>query len=134
MKKILLLFTLIFLMISCGDDCYNPPQPILFEITDGNKNNLLTNGTLAPYSVTDEDMKMVPLTTTDDGKLLLENVGAFEGSRKFQFKSSVRNFDFTVESKKFDTGCTGFQIKKLTFTGIAIDIEDQNGFYRIIFN
>ncbi|KQR90835.1 hypothetical protein ASG01_14820 [Chryseobacterium sp. Leaf180] len=133
MKKFLLLLIIIFSAISCGEECYNAPQPVVFQIVDADNKNLLTNGTLMPYAVKDENQKAVTLTPTEDGKLLLENVGAFNGTRNYTFSSAVRNFEFAIEAKEFNSGCTGFQIKKITFTGINIDVKDENGTYRIIF-
>jgi hypothetical protein len=133
MKKFLLLLIIIFSVVSCGEECYNAPQPVVFQIVDADNKNLLTNGTLTPYAVKDENQKAVTLTPTEDGKLLLENVGAFNGTRNYTFSSAVRNFEFAIEAKEFNSGCTGFQIKKITFTGINIDVKDENGTYRIIF-
>lgn len=132
MKNVFLLLFCIFTLISCGEECYNAPQPVVFQFVDVDNKNLLTNGTLAPYSAKDENQKPVTLTPTEDGKLLLENVGAFNGTRNYTFTSAVRNFEFAIEAKEFNSGCTGYQIKKITFTGINIDVKDENGTYKII--
>lgn len=132
MKKIILFLLLIFVLTSCGDDCYNPPQPIVFEFVNANNENLVTNGTLSPFSVSDENQIGVQLTKTDDGKVILENVGAYNGTKKYTFYSSVRVFDFSIQSSEFKGGCDGYQINKLTFTGIGIDVKDEKGYYKII--
>jgi hypothetical protein len=132
MKKIIFYLLFIFVLTACGDDCYNPPQPIVFEFVNANNENLITNGTLSPFSVSDENQVGVQLTKTDDGKVILENVGTYNGTKKYTFYSSVRVFDFSIQSSEFKGGCDGYQINKLTFTGISIDVKDEKGYYKII--
>ncbi len=121
-----------FFMSSCGEECYNAPLPVIFEFVDDNGNNLITNGTLNPFSVMDENQVGVALTKTDDGKVILENVGIFNGTKNYTFYSPVRVFQFSIESSEYKGGCNGYQINKLTFTGIAIDVTDQKGYYQIV--
>lgn len=132
MKKILIFLIFSLTVISCGEECYNAPQPIVFEFVNSNGENMIANGTLGPFSITDEDQKGVQLTKTSDNMVLLENVGAYNGTKNYKFYSGVKNFDFSIESSEFKGGCDGFQIKKLTFTGIGIDVTDANGYYKIM--
>lgn len=121
------------MLTACGDECYNAPQPIVFEFVDENNENLITNGTLNPFSISDDNQVGIQLTKTDDGKIILENVGAYNGIKNYTFYSSVRVFDFSIQSSEFKGGCDGYQINKLTFKGIAIDVKEENGYYKIIF-
>lgn len=133
MKKIICFLILTLVLLSCGEECYNAPQPIVFEFVNANNENLIANGSLGTFYIKDENQANVPLTTTDDHKVILENVGVYNGVKNYKFYSSVRNFDFSIESSEYKGGCDGYQINKLTFTGIAIDVTDENGYYKITF-
>lgn len=133
MKKIICFLILTLVLISCGEECYNAPQPIVFEFVNANNENLIANGSLGTFYIKDENQANVPLTTTDDHKVILENVGVYNGVKNYKFYSSVRNFDFSIESSEYKGGCDGYQINKLTFTGIAIDVTDEKGYYKITF-
>ncbi|KQS92415.1 membrane lipoprotein lipid attachment site-containing protein [Chryseobacterium sp. Leaf394] len=132
MKKLFFFLLVTFMLTSCGEECYNAPLPIVFEFVNADGENLITNGTLNPYSISDENQVGVKTAKTDDDKIVLENVGAYNGTKNYTFYSPVRTFNFSIESSEFKGGCDGFQINKLTFTGIAIDVKDSNGYYQII--
>ncbi|WP_027378465.1 hypothetical protein [Chryseobacterium daeguense] len=132
MKKILLFLLPVLFFTACGDDCYNAPQPIVFEFVDAGGENLLTNGTLTTYSIKDENNANIQLTKTSDDKIILENVGAYDGTKNYTFYSNVKVFDFSIQSSEFNAGCDGFQINKLTFTGVNINVTDENGYYKIV--
>ncbi|MFZ4927884.1 hypothetical protein [Chryseobacterium sp. Mn2064] len=132
MKKIYTFFLIALLFISCEKECYNAPQPIVFEFVNSNNENLITNGTLTSYSIKDENNVSISLTKTTDDMIILENVGAYNGVKKYSFSSNVKPFDFSIQSSEFKGGCDGYQINKLTFTGINIDVTDEKGHYRIV--
>lgn len=132
MKKIFIFLLITLLFISCEKDCYNAPQPIVFEFTNSNDENLIANGTLTNYSIQDENNVNVQLTKTSDNRIILENVGAYNGTKNYKFYSNIKNLDFSIQSSEFKGGCDGFQINKLTFTGIGIDVKDKKGYYQII--
>ncbi|KIC64107.1 putative periplasmic lipoprotein [Chryseobacterium taiwanense] len=133
MKKIFIFLVMTFLFTACGEDCYNAPQPIVFEFVNANDENLITNGTLSSYSVVEENQTGVQLTKTSDDKIILENVGAYNGTKNYTFSSNLKIFDFSIQSSEFKGGCDGYQINKLTFTGVNIDVTDDKGYYKIIF-
>ncbi|WP_428068075.1 hypothetical protein [Chryseobacterium gambrini] len=133
MKKILIFLLPLLLFFACGEDCYNAPQPIAFKFVDSNDVNLITDGTLTNYSVKEENQTNIQLSKTNDDMVILENVGAYSGTKNYTFTSNIKNFTFTIQSSEFKGGCDGFQINKLTFTGIGIDVKDENGYYKIIF-
>ncbi|WP_415326680.1 hypothetical protein [Chryseobacterium sp. MMS23-Vi53] len=132
MKKTLLFLIITLLFISCEKDCYNAPQPIVFEFVNSNNENLIANGTLTAYSIQDENNVGVQLTKTSDNMVILENVGAYNGVKNYKFYSNVKLFDFSIYSSEFKGGCDGFQINKLTFTGVGIDVTDEKGYYKIV--
>ncbi|KQT18156.1 hypothetical protein ASG31_05330 [Chryseobacterium sp. Leaf404] len=132
MKKIIFFLLTTFILTSCGEECYNAPQPIVFEFVNDNGDNLITTGALNPFTIKDENQVTVQVTKTDDDKIVLQNVGAYNGTKNYTFTSPVRTFSFSIVSSEFKGGCDGYQINKLTFTGIAIDVKDDNGYYQII--
>src|SRR5690349_13839713 len=117
MKKIFLFLVMAFLFTACAEDCYNAPIPIVFEFVNSNDENLIANGTLTLYSIQDENNVSLQLTKTDDNKVILEKVGAYNGTKNYTFYSSFKVFDFSIQSSEFKGGCDGYQINKLTFTG-----------------
>jgi len=121
-----------FIFTACGDDCYNAPQPIAFEFVNADGENLITNGTLSPFSVKEENQNGVQLTKTSDDRIILENVGAYNGTKNYTFYSNLKVFDFSIQSSEFKGGCDGFQINKLTFKGVGIDVTDEKGYYKIV--
>ncbi|GAA4161833.1 hypothetical protein GCM10022217_28160 [Chryseobacterium ginsenosidimutans] len=133
MKKIFIFLVIAFLFTACGEDCYNAPQPIAFKFVDSNDENLITNGTLTTYSVKEENQTGIQLTKTNDDMVILENVGAYNGTKNYTFSSNIKNFNFSIQSSEFKGGCDGYQINKLTFTGVGIDVKEENGSYKIIF-
>lgn len=121
-----------FVFTACRDDCYNAPQTIAFEFVNANDENLITNGTLSNFSVSEENQAGIQLTKTSDDKVILENVGAYNGTKNYIFYSNVKNFNFSIQSSEFKGGCDGYQINKLTFKGIGIDVKDEKGYYKIV--
>ncbi len=121
-----------FVLTACGNDCYNAPLPIIFEFVDVDNVNLITNGTLNNFSVKDENQVVIQASKTDDDKIILENVGEYNGTKNYTFYSSVKTFNFSIQSSEFKGGCDGFQINKLTFTGVGFDVKEEKGYYKII--
>lgn len=132
MKNIILFLLMAFVFTACGDDCYNAPQTIAFEFVNADDENLITNGTLSNFSVSEENQAGIQLTKTSDNKVILENVGAYNGTKNYIFYSNVKNFNFSIQSSEFKGGCDGYQINKLTFKGIGIDVTDEKGYYKIV--
>ncbi|MDQ0594618.1 hypothetical protein QFZ37_002987 [Chryseobacterium ginsenosidimutans] len=132
MKKIFIFLIMALVLTACGDDCYNAPQTIAFKFVNSNDENLIENGTLTTYSIQDENHVGVQLSKTSDNMIILENVGAYNGTKNYKFYSNVKVFDFSIQSSEFKGGCDGYQINKLTFTGVNIDVKDEKGYYKIV--
>lgn len=132
MKNIFIFLLITFIFTACGEDCYNAPQTIAFKFVNSSDENLITNGTLTAYSIQDENQVGVQLTKTSDDMVILENVGAYNGTKKYKFYSNIKIFDFSIQSSEFKGGCDGYQINKLTFTGVGIDVTDEKGYYKIV--
>ncbi|BFO67184.1 hypothetical protein KCF3NO3_31670 [Chryseobacterium sp. KCF3-3] len=99
---------------------------------DSNDENLIANGTLTTYSVQDEENNSVQLSKTSDNMIIVENVGAYNGTKKYKFFSNIKDLDFSIQSSEFNGGCDGYQINKITFTGIDIDVTAEKGYYKIV--
>lgn len=121
-----------FIVTACGEDCYNAPQTVAFKFVNADDENLITNGTLTVYSIKDENQVGVQLTKTSEDMVILENVGAYNGTKNYSFTSNVKAFNFSIQSSEFKGGCDGYQINKLTFTGININVTDEKGYYKIV--
>lgn len=134
MKKIFLFLLPVFIFIGCGDDCFNAPQTIAFEFVNTDDENLITNGTLTSFSVSENasngNQIGVQLTKTSDDRVILEKVGNYDGTKNYTFYSTIKTFDFSIQSSEFKGGCDGFQINKLTFKNV--EVTDENGYYKIV--
>ena len=134
MKKIILFFALLSTLIACGETCYNAPQPIVFEFVNSNDDNLITTGILTDIIIKESNNQPIKITKTESDKIVLENVGSYHGTKEYTFTSNIKFFNFSIESSEFNAGCEGYQINKLTFTGTAFDVVEENGYYKIIFD
>jgi hypothetical protein len=97
------------LFISCEKDCYNAPQPIVFEFTNSNNENLITNGSLTTYSVQDENNANVQLTKTSDDKVIVENVGAYNGTKIINFILILKTLIFPSNHQNLKEVVTVFK-------------------------
>ncbi|WP_144283719.1 hypothetical protein [Chryseobacterium echinoideorum] len=131
MKNIFLFFIALFIATACGEECYNAPLPVVFELVNSDNENLIANGNLGVFYIEEENKGKIEVTKTSDNRIVLENVGAYNGTKNYTFYSAVRVFEFSIQSSEFKGGCDGFQINKLSFTGIGIDVTDENGYYKI---
>ncbi|HCA06361.1 hypothetical protein [Chryseobacterium sp.] len=132
MKNIFIFFLMALIVTACGEDCYNAPQTIAFKFVNADDVNLITNGSLTVYSIKDENQVEIQLTKTSEDMIILENVGAYNGTKNYSFTSNVKAFNFSIQSSEFKGGCDGYQINKLTFTGVNIDVTDEKGYYKIV--
>jgi hypothetical protein len=57
---------------------------------DSNDVNLITDGTLTNYSVKEENQTNIQLTKTNDDMVILENVGAYNGTKNYTFTSNIK--------------------------------------------
>ena len=133
-KRLLLLFSIVIVLISCKEDCYSAPEPVIFEFVNAQGENLIKNGTLTNFAIQEEAQNGVSvgiqLTKTEDFKVKLENVGSFDGTKKYKFFSTIRFFDFSIRSSHVTTECDGFQIDQIDFDSISA--AKHNDHYRII--
>ena len=142
MKNIKIIFAISFfiLLFSCrNDDCYTPPELVIFELLNSNNENIISNGSIdIPYiyaqqNVGNGNSNGVQLKKTDDNKIILQEIGFFEGSKDYTlflaFQNEVKKFNFTVQSSKRTGNCAGYKIDAIDFTDI-VGVKE-NGFYKI---
>lgn len=133
-KKFLLFFFVSFIIISCKKDCYTAPEKVVFEFVNSAGENLIANGSMTTYSImrhTGQDSyTSVELTLTDDKKVILKNVGSFNGIQDYRFTSGGKLFFFSIKSSHVTTDCDGFQIDEINFDDITATKENES--YRIV--
>ncbi|WP_265429693.1 hypothetical protein [Chryseobacterium sp. YIM B08800] len=133
-KKILLLLCFSLILVSCKKDCYTAPEKVVFEFVNSTGENLIQNGSLTTYNImrkTGQDSyTSVELTQTDDHKVILKNVGLFNGTQEYRFTAAPNIFFFSIKSSGVTTDCDGFQIDKIDFENVVATKE--NGYYRIV--
>ncbi|KUJ52275.1 hypothetical protein [Chryseobacterium sp. JAH] len=133
-KKILTLFSIISLLISCKEECYTNPEPVVFEFINSQGENLIQNGSLPTFAIQEEPVNGistgVELTKTADFKIKLEGVGSFSGTKKYRFFSTIKLFNFSIRSSAVTTECEGFKIDQIEFDSISSTKEIN--YYKII--
>ncbi|MBW3522404.1 MULTISPECIES: hypothetical protein [unclassified Chryseobacterium] len=133
-KKFLLLLCFSLILISCKKDCYTNPEKVVFEFVNSAGENLIQNGSLTAYSImrkTGQDSyTSVELEQADDHKVILKNVGSFNGTQEYRFTAASNIFFFSIRSSNVTTDCDGHQIDEINFEDISATKE--NGYYRIV--
>ncbi|MBO6183604.1 MAG: hypothetical protein J6O88_02790 [Chryseobacterium sp.] len=136
LKKLLLLLCFSLILISCKKDCYTAPEKVVFEFVNSSGENLIQNGSLTTYSImrkTGQDSyTSVELTQTDDYKVILKNVGSFNGTQEYRFTAAPNIFFFSIKSSNVTTDCDGYQIDEINFEDVVTTKE--SGYYRIVLN
>ncbi|MBD3906362.1 hypothetical protein NAL32_16880 [Chryseobacterium sp. Ch-15] len=134
LKKLLLLLCFSLILISCKKDCYTAPEKVVFEFVNSSGENLIQNGNLTTYSImrkTGQDSyTSVELTQTDDYKVILKNVGSFNGTQEYRFTAAPNIFFFSIKSSNVTTDCDGYQIDEINFEDVVTTKE--SGYYRIV--
>ncbi|SFN89588.1 hypothetical protein SAMN05421741_11332 [Paenimyroides ummariense] len=145
MKKTLIIFTTILLalsLFSCEEEnCFTPPQPIVFEFVNADGDNLIASGLLTNGEIViQQDLGngsslRINVQITEDNKALLENVGWFDGTRNYTvylILDSVKSFNFSIRSSKIKNNCSGYIIDDVTIENTLSTKQD--GYYRVIMN
>ncbi|WP_175622259.1 hypothetical protein [Chryseobacterium schmidteae] len=133
-KKFLLLLCFSLILISCKKDCYTNPEKVVFEFVNSAGENLIQNGSLTTYSIMRKTGQggytSVELTKTEDHKVILKNVGAFNGIQEYRFTSAPNIFFFSIRSSDITTDCDGYQIDQIDFENVVTTKE--SGYYKIV--
>lgn len=129
-KKLLLLFCISILLISCKKDCYTAPEKVVFEFVNPSGENLMQNGTITSVGISEDNGIGVEVTKTDDYKVILQRVGSFDGTKNYTLSSAVQLVDFSIRSSHVTTDCDGYQIDEINFENAVATKEA--GYYRIV--
>lgn len=139
--KLLLLISFLTLLCCCrNDDCFTPPDPVVFEILDSTNQNIIANSTIDPSdifiqeNVGNGNSYGVQIKKTDDNKILLREIGYFNGTKDYTvylaLPNDVRKFNFSVQSSKRTQKCEGYKIDNISFMDVTATKE--NDFYKIV--
>ncbi len=140
-RKITAILLLLLLFVSCRkDDCYTPPEPVVFEFLDANNQNILANGTIDISKIVvkehlgDGKYQGVQLTAHENHRVKLELVGRFNGSKNYvgviNLPVKTKTFEFGVKSSRIEGDCKDYRIDQIDFSSIAA--SKQPGFYRLV--
>ena len=139
MKKILSCLILTFAVASCHKQgCFISPEQTVFELVNTGGENVIKNGTL-PFSdvIISEDAGNgtfigMHYNLTKEKRISVEELGWFNGTKKYRFFTSDTTFNLSVKSLKIDSsGCNSFRIDEVKFFNITGSKEKD--FYKIIF-
>lgn len=136
-QRSLLFLTLIFVAFSCKkSECFTPPKQTAFELVNANGENLIANGTISISDfVIHQDAGNGTLIGINykvgDDKIVIEELGWFNGSKNYKFFSPMKTFSFSVASSKIDSsGYNSYRIDEVRF--IDVSGSKENDFYKII--
>lgn len=134
----LILASTLFLQ-NCKDDCYTAPEPTVFEFVNSSGENLIQNGTLTSSKIIVQqdngngNFAGINVEVRDDKRILLKNVGLFEGTRNYNVylnTDPIKTFNFKISSDRITGDCEGYKINNLTIENITSSMD--NGYYKII--
>lgn len=132
------------LFLSCrNEDCFTPPEPVLFEFVNSADENLLQNGIIDISKIVvqenagNSNFTKVNLTETAEKKVRLNNVGWFDGTKNYSviliLPNEIKQFDFAVNSTKINADCATYSTNEINFTNINTT-KINNYSYKIIVN
>ena len=143
MKRIFLTFSIIFtslILLNCSeDDCFTPPENVVFEFVNVSGENLLQNGTLDKSKIiiqqNDGNGNLIGIKTNirEDNKISLEGVGWSESSKDYDVyltMNPIKTFRFKITSSKITGKCSGYKIDNIQIEDI--NSTSENGYYKII--
>ena len=146
MKKTIFIIITVFLLScnkteDCGD-CFTPPQPFLFEITDKvSGENLFTNGTYnyeeieIINSLNDNSPIEFKFITEDNVNLIqINSIGWSTVIVNLKFYVSNQYiFDFYVDAERKSEDCCNFtQYNEIIITESEFELNSQSGIYTIL--
>lgn len=124
---------------NCKEDCYQAPEPVVFEFVNASGENLIQNGTLTKTKIIVQqdngngNSAGIDVEIRDNQKAVLKNAGLFDGTRNYQVylnTDPIRTFNFKVSSGQLTGDCTGYKINNLTIENITW--SSGQGYYRIV--
>lgn len=138
-KSIALIVASTLFLQNCKDDCYTVPEPTVFEFVNSSGENLIQNGVLTSSNIVVQqdngngNFAGINVEVRDDKKILLKNVGLFDGTRNYNVyltSDPIRTFNFKISSNQLTGDCDGYEINELTIQNIPSSAD--NGYYKIV--
>ena len=139
LKKLFILSCLILVFSCRNEECFTPPENIVFEFVNSSGENLIQNGTLDQSKIRiqqdnrDGNTVVIKSTIREDHKISIQDLGFYEGTKSYEVYliiDPVKKFNFTVTSSKIMGKCSGYIIDKLLIENI--DSKKENGYYKIV--
>lgn len=136
--SIFLIVSLSLIQLSCRDDCFTPPEKVVFEFVDSTGVNLISSGVLNESKIVIQQINgngtiKVKTNIVENNKIGLENVGWYDGTQNYNVilnLDPIRIFKFKVESSKLYGDCTGFKIDNVFIEDI--NSSHESGYYKIV--
>lgn len=138
-----MLFGALYFLSSCNNNddynaCFTPPELVIFEWVDENGNNLIENGVLNVSQINIKETLNGQVVRTIgfnivQNKMVLKEIGFFDGDKNYALNSPYIDFDFQVKSVEITGSCGGYKIDEITFDGIS---PETDGYftYKIVIN
>ncbi len=139
MKIFLCFLALTLFAFSCRRrDCFDLPDPTVFEFVNTNGQNVIADSTLPLSSslimedIGDTLFRSLQYDVTSDSKLAIKELGWYNGTKKYRFFTSDTTFYFFVySSKNPSSDCdNAYKIDSISFTDVAA--SKKADFYQII--
>ncbi|PRD48063.1 hypothetical protein C5745_05990 [Sphingobacterium haloxyli] len=122
-------------MTACEkQDCFTPPEPVVFEFVDAEGNNLITTGQLHNDNfefreeLGNDQNELVEHTIGVDDRVTLYSVGWSGGVEQFKFLSTIKSFSFLVKARN-NKGCGGTKIEQVTLDDV--EYQQKEGYFLI---
>jgi hypothetical protein len=135
----LLMISISAILLGCTeDDCFTPPENIVFDFVDSSGNNLIKNGILDSSKIrvqqNEGDGTIIPIKiiVREDHKVSIEGTGWSEGTKNYDvylLNDPVKIFNYRVTSSKITGDCSGYKIENLQIENI--NYVKETGYYRI---
>lgn len=137
--KILLIFTTVFLYSCNEEDCFTPPENIVFEFVNSSGENLIQNGTLdnskiiVQHNEGNGNSTGINVKIGEDYKISLKDIGWNDGNKIYDvylLTDPVKVFNFKVKSSRIKGKCSGYKIDDFEIENI--NVTKESGYYKII--
>lgn len=134
--KYLIITCLCLSITACKkNDCFTPPEPVVFEFVNAEGKNLITTGQLHKNNfefreeLGDRENKLVAYDIRSDDRVILPKVAWTEGFIRYKFLSTIKSFPFTVKTSK-NQNCGGTIIEELKLDDV--NYQQKDGYILVI--
>lgn len=130
----MILFLGLFLACKDSEQCFTPPQPVIFEFVDEDGNNMISNGLLHANNfefreyLGNMESRLVTYQISDDDRIQLDEAGWTAGVKQYEFLSIFNSFLIVVSAQEND-GCGGTHIEDVAVS--EVEHEERNGYIQV---